>query len=293
MHCTYRIAVIDTFRSLADELNALQSCIHDDTGLPAWLEPLPYPALTHENIRQAACNLYAQNTYLDQQEGREILLGIGLIGASAKTLEQAQTLNLAKKQFKLAIQTLKAQKLTLTDDWLKEAFIGLFETLRHEFTATALQGAGLSRLHLKQCYRQIPILSAMPIKVSWSWANTRSIKKISKTDAIALLNKKGNDLGIQQQIEKVQTLAANEQIAIVQALAPHLRTNIVLPGPGESVERMMMKGSLPLLYPAQPGEKLPIVVPPKPVKTGERQTRADLKIDPEVFLPAIRGHKYA
>jgi hypothetical protein len=294
MNCIYRIAVLNSFKYLNIELNVLLHRInHEDAALPAWLEPLPYPSLKNDNARVATCRLYSQLTYLDDQEGREILLGVGLIGASPETLKQAEKLNLAKKQFQLAIKELKAQKLTLTDDWLREAFLGLFESLRHEFTATALEAAGLSRLHLKQCYRQIPILEVYPTKVSWTWANTRSIKKISKNDAVALLNKKGNDLGIQKQIEKVQGLSAEECIAIVQELAPHLRTNIIYPTRGDEVDRIMMKGSLPLLYPAQLGEALPIVIPPKPRSTSGRQTRSDLKIDPEVYLPAIRGHRYA
>jgi hypothetical protein len=288
MNCLYRITVLESFKKLHSELAELQSFILEDAHLPCWLEPLPYPALKHDNPREAVNRLLRQNTYLDGQEGREILIGVGLIGSSAKTLEQAANLNLAKKQFKLSIQTLKAQKLKLTDDWLREAFIGFFENIRHEFTSLALEAAGLSRLHLKQCYRQIPALNKRPLKVSWSWANTRSIKKISKLDAIALLNKKGNDFGIQQQIEKVHGLHATESIAIVQELAPHLRTNIIF----SPDDRFMTKGSLPLLYPATLGEALPQVIPPKLIKQSERQTRADLKIDPEVFLPAIRGHKY-
>jgi hypothetical protein len=288
MNCIYRIAVLEAFKSFHIELHMLQERINQDEGLPAWMQPLAYPALKHDDPRAATTALLNQNTYLDDQEGREILIGVGLIGSSEKTLEQALALNLAKKQFKSAIQELKAQKLRLTDDWLREAFIGFFESIRHEFTATALEAAGLSRLHLKQCYRQIPVLKKCPLKVSWSWANTRSIKKISKIDAIALLNKKGNDLGIQRQIEKVQGLRSDECIAIVQELAPHLRTNIIF----SPDDRLMTKGSLPLLYPAQKEEELPIVIPPKCIKNSQRQTRADLKIDPEVFLPAIRGHRY-
>jgi len=291
MNCIYRMAVLESFQSLQQHLNFLSELLPQDSKLPAWLEPLPYPSLKSDNPREATCRLYRQLTYLDDQEGREILLGVGLIGVSKKTLEQAHALNMAKKQFKQAVQALKAQKLSLTDDWLREAFIQLFETFRNDYTATALEAAGLSRLHLKQCYRQIPILDKRPLKVSWSWANTRSIKKISKKDAIELLNKKGDDLGIQSQISKVHAMSAGECIAIVQELAPHLRTNIVYPGVDE-VDRVMMKGSLPLLYPAQFGEELPVIIPPKPIKLGERQTRSDMKIDPEVYLPAIRGHRY-
>lgn len=291
MNCEYRINVLETFKKLQHTLLILNEQLLKDDDLPSWFEPLPYPALRGATDRETITRLLKQNTYLDGQEGREILIGVGLIGCRAQTLESAQHLNQAKKDFQYAVKELKAQKLRLTDDWLKEAFIQLFENNRHEFTATALEAAGLSRLHLKQCYRQIPVLSERPYSVSWSWANTRSIKKITKTTAIELLKNKGDDLGIQSQIQLVEALKANESIAIVQDLAPHLRTNIVYER-AEVNERVMTKGSLPLLYPAQPGEVLPKIIPPKPVKNAERQKRADTIIDPEVYLPAIRGHRY-
>lgn len=292
MGCEYRIDVINTFESMLSELTRLTSLIRKDADLPGMLEPLPYPALSSDNSREAACNLYQRCHYLDDQEGREILIGVGLLGVREETFKQAQQTNQAKRAFKSAVQQLKAQKLKLTDDWLVEAFAGLFTKHRDGFTQVALTGAGLSRLHLKQCYRQIPVLERRPEKVSWSWANTRAIKKITKQDAIQLLNKKGEDSGIVSQIAKVNSLSAHEQIAIVQELAPHLRTNIVFKTAGDEIERVMMKGSLPLLYPAQCGEDLPIMKLPKAQKTSERQSRNDVKIDPEPFLPAIRGHRY-
>ncbi|MFI4957256.1 MAG: DNA replication terminus site-binding family protein [Gammaproteobacteria bacterium] len=292
MRCEYHLAVIDAFGAMCEALSAAEACIEADNHLPGWMQPLEAPPLRHDNIRKQSINLLNQLEYLEGQEGREILLGVGIFAASQKTIDHLHQLNQCKSQFKYAVQNLKCQAIDTDEEALFHAFQALLSQTRHSETEQTLTRSGLSRLHLKQCYRQIPILDARPLKVSWVWANTRSIKRISKTQAIALLNKKGDDPGIQAQIAKVAALPDKAEIAIVQTLAPHLRTNIVMSA-GENTARHMLKGSLPLFYVHEDGSDLPEIVAPKAVRKQEnRPTRSDVKIDPEVFLPAIRGHLY-
>lgn len=281
------IDVIEAYRALSRALEAASAAIQSDSALPGWMHALEYPLLQAHNGRTEAINLIGQNQYLDNQEGRSILIGMGLFGASDNTLKVLHELNAKKRAFKQAILQLKADR---DNERLHRVFEALLSTERHGNTQAALKRSGMARLHLKQCYRQIPILEQRPLKVSWSWANTRSIKRITKADAVALLKKKGDDPGIQRQLMQVESLRPQEQIAIVQNLAPHLRTNVVFET-ADGLERKMLKGSLPLFYPASAGEPLPEVVLPKP-KNSERQKRSDIKIDPEPFLPAIRGHRY-
>jgi len=292
MRCEYHLEVIDAFKAMCEALANAQTRIEADNHLPGWMQALDAPRLRHDNIRQQSIHLLKQLEYLEGQEGREILLGVGIFAASQKTIDQLHHLNQCKSQFKYAIQNLKCQAIETDEEALFQAFQALLSQSRHSETEQTLTRSGLSRLHLKQCYRQVPILDARPIKVSWVWANTRSIKRITKTQAIALLNKKGDDPGILAQIAKVTALPDKTEIAIVQTLAPHLRTNIVM-NAGENTERHMLKGSLPLFYLHEEGSTLPDIVAPKEVRKQEnRPTRSDVKIDAEVFLPAIRGHLY-
>ncbi len=292
MRCEFHLAVIDAFAALCDALQAATLSIEQDKHLPAWMQPLDAAPLRHTHQHTQCIRLLKQLEYIDEQEGREILIGVGIFAASQKTLDTLHALNTCKSAFKYAIQNLKCQSIKTDDQALFHAFQALLSQHRHTETDHTLSRGGLSRLHLKQCYRQIPILNSRPVKVSWLWANTKSIKKISKKQAIALLEKKGNDEGILAQINKVSRLKESEHIAIVQTLAPHLRTNIVMPNETESA-RHMLKGSLPLFYLHEDNTELPKIVPPKTVKKQEnRPTRSDVKIDPEVFLPAIRGHLY-
>lgn len=292
MRCEFHLAVITAFQTLCEALQTAKQAIQADEGLPCWMQPLEAPFLRHEHARTQSVRLLQQLEYLEGQQGREILLGVGLFASSAHTLKTLTALNQLKIQFKYAIQNLKCQAINTDEDALYHAFQALLSQNRHTETDLTLTRTGLARLHLKQCYRQIPILETRPLKVTWIWANTRSIKRISKKQAITLLEKKGEDSGIQAQIAKAAALPENTAIAIVQNLAPHLRTNVVLPD-AESSTRCMLKGSLPLFYLHEEGNALPDIVAPKPTrKHKNRPARADVKINPEVFLPAIRGHLY-
>lgn len=292
MRCEYHLDVINTFRDVCDALRAASTLIHADSDLPGWMKPLDTPILRDANIHLQSTRLLHQLEYLDEQEGREILLGVGVFAVRQATLDALHHLNTTKSAFKYAIQNLKSQAIKTDDQALSHAFRALLSKTRHDETHQSLDTTGMVRLHLKQCYRQIPLLEARPIKVSWCWANTRSIKRISTAQALALLEKKGNDAGILAQIDKVAALPSGTPIAIVQELAPHLRTNVLMPQ-GAQTERRMLKGSLPLFYVHEEGTDLPMIRLANDTRKQEnRPRRNDVKIDPTVYLPAIRGHLY-
>lgn len=286
----YKIKVLDSYTNLQVAMQNLSLHLASESHRPAWMQPLAYPTLHHDSPHQAALNLIQQLQYQEGQEGREILIGVGLFGVSQSTFDLLTEINERKSEFKYNILTLKAQDIKTTDEWLALEFEALLHKTRNQETQDTLARTGLSRLHLKQCYRQIPLLQQRPEKVSWSWANTRSIKKITKHDAIILLRKKGSDEGIQTQIARIEAMPKDEQLAIIQNLCPHLRTNIVM-NSDEGVKRFMLKGSLPLFY-VDDGQPLPECCPPKLHKQSGRAQRNDVKLDPQPFAPAIRAHRY-
>jgi len=162
-----------------------------------------------------------------------------------------------------------------------------------------LHRIGLSRLHLKQCYRLIPYFEKRPDKITWTWANTRSIKRITVLEADALLLKQGEDNRIAWQRQKLAQLSQDEPLAVVQELAPHLRANVVFRDNEKATPtRKMIKGPVPIFYAEhnclQPN-LLPCFRPPKEkkAKDKDRLTRNDMKLEPNLFLPAIRAHRYS
>lgn len=288
------IDVINSFTALKSSLHtACEHICNTDRDLPAWFQaPKSLPLTANSTIRQQACTLLKQLEYLDQQLPREILVGAGIIAASQTTIDALYDLNVAKNNFKQAILQLKAAKVATNYDLLATNFEQLLPQ-RSPDIAGNLSRMGLARLHLKQCYRKIPFFNLRPNKVSWTWANTRSIKKISIGEALELLNKHTQDAGIERQINLLRGLHPNEKLAIIQDLAPHLRANLVIPD-GHATKRIMVKGPVPLFYLVKDDLTLPEFTPPgaKRGRDKDRMVRKDVKINPEPFLPAIRAHRY-
>lgn len=291
----YRLNVLQSFQKLQDSLAALEDAVcQQDAHLPVWFQPPQNLQLPNQlSDREKAIGLIQQLEYLDHQAPREILVGAGLLAASPRTLEVIHQLNLNKDLFKSSILSLRAAKIPVKDPYLTENFEKILNK-RSVLLNKTLKKMGLSRLHLKQCYRRLPFFKTKPYKVSWTWANTRAISRISVKEAETLLRKHGQDPGIEWQLAKLQTLGANEPLAIVQELAPHLRANVLISESDSEYKRMMVKGPVPLFYPMEDDFSLPIIRPPgeKRGRNKNRLIRSDVKLEPTPFLPAIRVHRY-
>lgn len=292
-HALLRQDVLTSFMALQSRLENLCDAINKDSELVAWVheDSESHFALRNVSAREQAIALFKQIQYHDKQAPREIIVLPGFIGASPATLTTVDEVNQAKDTFKQSVLALKAAKINLQDLHFTEQFDKLLNARTTSMTHT-MQKMGLARLHLKQCYRKIPVLQQAPAKISWTWAHTKAIKKISAIKAQEMLLKKGDDVGIQIQLQKLQALPAHEQLAIVQELAPHLRANIVLNG--DVATRLMIKGPVPIFFPCDLQTPYPAFKIPqkKSLRDQNRSIRNDVRLDPTPFLPAIRAHRY-
>lgn len=268
--------VLDAFAALQSSLDKLCDAIRKDSDLIAWVQEESDTPLFLGDLaaREKAIVLFKQLDFLDNQAPREIIVLPGFIGATLHTLERVMEVNQAKDQFKKRVLALKSASL-------KPANL-----------TQAMHAMGLARIHLKQCYRKIPILQQAPEKMSWTWAHTKSIKRISVAKAQEMLLKRGEDAGILMQLQKLSSLPENEQLAIVQELAPHLRANIVLSK--QNSTRLMIKGPVPIFFPCDSQTPYPSFKPPlkKSLRDEKRSIRKDVRLEPNPFLPAIRAHRY-
>lgn len=268
--------VLTTYSALQLSLEKLCAAIRSEPTLLAWVhEESDNPLLCSDvSAREKAITLLTQNEYLDTQAPREILVLPGYIGASPVTLKRLHEVNQAKDQFKKSVLALKVALNKPSE------------------LTQAMHAMGFARLHLKQCYRKIPLLKLAPLKISWTWAHTKSIKRITIEKAHEMLRKKGDDSGILLQIQKLSALPSHEQLAIVQELAPHLRANIVLSD--ENRTRLMIKGPVPIFFPCDSQTPHPAFKVPqkKSLRDQNRTIRKDVRLDPNPYLPAIRAHRY-
>jgi hypothetical protein len=291
-----RRQVAESFEAMLCSLDELGEALLDESALMAWVMDsnglFNFP--DHFSAREKIIQILNQYEYLSSQAPREIIVCAGFVGASQETLKIITKLNDQKDEFKQNILALKKIKPSLHEDELTNSFKALLSHKRNLPTASNLRKMGLGRLHLKQCYRKIPILNSAPLKISWTWANTRSIKRITVLEAEKLLRKRNiSDEGIVLQLKKLSSLPLNEPLAIVQDLAPHLRANLVM-APSEPRERIMVKGPVPIFFPASLNQPWPQFKPPKKKtpKDKARVIRNDVRLDPMPFLPAIRAHRY-
>jgi hypothetical protein len=282
------IDVLESFKALQKSLYQFSAALYHDANLPCWM---PAPIL-QKNVRQQSFKIISQLEYKNDQDSRSTQQQIGLLGASTESIELIKHINHTKDQFKQAMLALRKDTQACKSPLLLLEFEQMLSK-RPEVTQQTLQRIGLARINLKQCYRHIPLLIIKPIKVSWTWAHTKAIKRITVAQAQQALEKKNHAPSIQQQLLKLQKLDANESLAIVQSIAPHLRANITT-ATEQGVKRHMIPGALPIFYPELSGEKLPQVseAGQKRAKDQHRLSRSDQKLNNDVFLPALRAYRY-
>ncbi|MFM8454821.1 MAG: DNA replication terminus site-binding family protein [Gammaproteobacteria bacterium] len=301
---TLRLNVIESFSELLDALAALsEGILYTDSKFPAWFQAdLLFEKYNppSQPYRTQIVAFIQQLQYLDNQNPKNILIGPGLVAASEPVIALAEAVNTAKSKFKAAMINLKKHKLPVKHPDFETAFEDLLNTPHSRETRAShtLRKLGLARLHLKQCYRLIPIFKQKPLKVRWTWAHTKAITRISQKEAEQKLLKLGDDFNIKAQLQKLFGLSAAENLAIVQELAPHLRANLLFTEAGIGplgTKRLMIKGPMPIFYLAESVyDPLPDFKPPriKTEKNPDRLKRSDTRLSEAPFLPAIRAYRY-
>ena len=278
--------LIASFDLMMQRLQALRTAVLA-SPLPLWLPLTPMESSMGLSARDVLADLLTDVWYRDGQDGRETRSRHGVVMID----DEMQTLIIAANE---ARDSFRDQVQALQKELDKTEFSEQIEQLgeRHVSVRESLHFSGLSRVHLKQCYRHIPLLEHVPLRVGFSWyAHGRSIKRISKSDAQDKLLAFGEDkTHIQIQLAKLAALGSSDQLAQVQTLAPVVRANIVYADSAPRA-RQAMNVPLPLMI---PGTTLPefnqIALEPPAERT--RQRRGDQKVSDEPWLPSIRVHLY-
>lgn len=223
--------------------------------------------------------------YRSKGDGRRTDNLYGLIGAPPELIPLLHQLNNTKNQFQIAVKLFKDKQ-------------GDPSSLLHKRAQTlnlGMQKTGLARLHLKQCYRQIPVLDTRPQKILFSWYTSgRSMKKLSVSEAEKRLLKMDiSQLHIQLQLEALAKIPDSEPLVQLQQQVPIMRANILWNKDGQKI-RKARNCPLPIFFPLDDNEALPEYNTPSliPPETRQRQQRSDLIIDPEPYLPSLRIHRY-
>ncbi len=280
--------LIDCFDHIVTSTQQLNLSINPQHN-PHWLPLSKEEQLQGLSPLQKAKSIYQDYWYQNGQDGRETRSCFGLIAANEGQIKQALAINQHKELFKIRVKELQKQH--------KPAWLELKGDLakRHSELRDTLHFSGLSRLHLKQTWRHIPVSERTPIRVGFNWYSSgRSIQKVTVQQAYDALSRLDtSSQHIQTQLSLVSGLHANTALAKVQNLAPTMRANLFYED-HQFPERQAMNISLPILFKGSKSGALPNHNQPdlQAPASRKRAIRSDRTIEELPFLPSIRVHRY-
>lgn len=232
--------------------------------------------------------------YQDGQDGRVTRPYLGVVAAGPQVIQAVSALNLAKEH----LAGLFAELREAYPDQLAE--LKAILPFRHPGLNQHLKGDGLARLHLKQCWRRVPVAEAAVARVRFAWYSSgRSIQRVSVPECEAMLMKLDTEADhVRLQLRLLAGLPSDEILARIQPQAPLMRANLfyrepVLREDGELRTRRAMNVSLPLFLPHD-DLRLPALNQPSPTPPAQRTRarRGDVRIEDTPFLKSLRVHRY-
>ncbi len=254
-----------------------------------WIFGEPEPVSTeraHAWLRHALMDVW----YQDGQDGRATRPHIGLVAADETLMAAVERTNAAKADFAALLARIKQSEPEL----IPEAKALLPH--RHPELHDHLRGQGLARVHLKQCWRAIPVAEAPVARVRLAWYSSgRSIKRLTVQEAEQKLLKLDTDAAhVRIQLRQLAGIPSGEPLAQVQRQAPLMRANLFYREPLEDGRtRRAMNVALPLFVPSPDGRLPDHNLPPiQPPEQRTRARRRDEKLEDQPFLPSLRVYRY-
>lgn len=277
----------EAFDTIINRIEALVQCFREqnrERNIGAWA--LHHATPDADWLRAALLDFW----YQDGQDGRTTRSYVGLIAANQQMLEHVAKVNAAKDDFADILAKIREHAADLIPE------IKAVLPFRHPALHAHLTGQGLARLHLKQCWRALPVANAPLSRVRLAWYSSgRSIKKLSVRDAERKLLALDTDAPhVRIQLKRLAGIPDSESLAQVQKQAPLMRANLFFTEPlADGRERRAMNVALPLFIPSTngllPDHNQP---PPTPQEKRTRAKRNDERLEDSPFLPSLRIYRY-
>jgi len=227
--------------------------------------------------------------YVGDQPPNEVIQCPALLGASAATLDLAERINRVKAALH---QTLKVlDRVTVPDpDGGSDAVPVL---------KVALRRLGHARLQRRQATRRIEVVGAAPESATFTWSHARRKQALSaaavREQLLHDLAESGGERRVVLESELARLDGLDDETPLVRLFAPyqHPRVNLVWRLPDGALLRKQRRAVVPLLYPACPGEALPVIrpLPATPGEAPKRVRRRDALVEERPFLPSLGIHR--
>lgn len=276
-HSTELMRLIERFEEvylpLRDQQFAVAEFVRGDTSYPFW---------AHLNADRETVALYIEALeYLDDdaQAGSTSSMP-AVLGVPYEMLAEVRSINDLRDEL--------ARFLRSTD---KESTLEGMPLSKY-----LLEKVGLRRLNRKMAGRTFRVLEKRPESISFTWSQSRTILKLSREQAIESAARKINKTPDKKQRKlleaeqsKLMLLPEGEILARVNTPAPQPKVNILIEGKRIPVTT----AHLPLFYPANEGDPLPVIVPlPKEWHQRVRVRRSDALLEAAPYCPLLNIHRY-
>jgi hypothetical protein len=227
--------------------------------------------------------------YVDDQPPNEVIQCPALLGASAATLVLAERINAAKAALHATLKLL--DRVTVPDP------NGGSEKVR--MLKVALRRLGHARLQRRQATRRIEVIGAAPASATVTWSHARRKQALSaaavREQLLHDLAESGGDRRVVLEAELARLAGLDDETPLVRLFAPyrHPRVNLMWRRPDGVPIRKQRRAVVPLLYPATPGEALPVIrpLPATPAEAPKRLRRRDALVEERPLLPSLGIHR--
>jgi len=238
-----------------------------------------------------------QMWFVDGQGRKETLTFPGLIAASDGTLKAVSDVNDARAAFKKAVVALKNEFKKMTYNDIEQEIGDVIGQRRDNYLRVAFKRAGITRFCIKQAYRPIPHVDDRELVYAQYYKKLK--QSITRTAADVQLEKAAKKLqqhpssGYQEAYDKLARLPSKTPLAEVRNISRVITVNIKTQETDQEPVYGQVTGVLPIFYKDEPNKTL---VLHDMSRLGQEQRkpakRSDVTVDPEVYIPIMRLHKY-
>lgn len=285
----YEANLSGAFARLEALLAELRGQLSRDQGLPLFVNRLQG---SDPDRRRRVIDSLTRIHYQDGQAANEVIHCPALVGVTDQTLALAESINRVKAELHATLKAL--DKVRVPDPTSGDKVPAVKPILRR---------LGHARLQRRQATRRIELLESPPESATFTWAHARRKQPLSAAEAREQLLRDLANAGQERQADRVAELAADlakldglhADTPLVRLFAPyqHPRVNLVWTLADGRVIRRQRRAVVPLLYPAGPGDPLPIIrpLPATPGEGPQRIRRRDARVEETALLPSVGIHR--
>ena len=247
-------------------------------------------AITGPAALRRICEAYATINYDSADEPNDSPVCLGVVGANAAALAQAEDLNEAKARLRDRVKVLRPYRVRVP---VKDGQGGrVVKSL--PLVRVILRELQRSDLNLLAAYRKIPVLTGRVRRVVYTRALTRAVYRKSRTEIAALLAASGRVTVPDDRVRLARLPARETHLALVKQHYTNIRANVWFDGlDSRNRGRLMIAAELPLLYPLGRSRTLPDIQYPDAAVAGRTTPVARAgKLEPEPFLESLPVYRY-